>query len=109
MSKTILFKNVENYAMLDLETAYKSFVASILEEVCKRADLKDCKKEKVIAYITEELPKDAKYFDTKIKFSIMFKIVLKNIEWENYNYDQLMYCLQEFDLMFEKIDFSSNE
>ncbi|WP_456488747.1 hypothetical protein [Caminibacter pacificus] len=105
MYKTKHFKNIENYALLDLRVAYESFVDAIVNEVCKRMDVLECKKDEIIQFILTTLSQNKKYFAKEIKFAVMFENILKKIELNDFDYDFLIDYLVDFDCMIENINF----
>jgi len=101
MYKTKLFRMAENYATLDLEVGYKSFVDILLQEVCKRLEIDECDKDKIINYFNTKEGKQENLF------LVMLKDVLEKIEYRSFDYEYLINIMQKFELLLEKINFKN--
>jgi len=86
MYKTKRFQSIENYAMLDLEVAYKSLLEALKKEIVSKCDIKE-----------NEIILSLKNRD----FNKLFLDLLESIEKKNFSYDWLIESLIKFEKILE--------
>jgi len=94
MFKSVLFREIEVYAPLDLKIAYEELVKKIKEIVCKRCNVECDEVEKYILKMEGSIE--------KIQLSFIFDDILLRIKKEDFSYEMLMEAIVELDNLFRK-------